>query len=251
MPYFNYQDRRCYFREVGTGEPLILLHGNTASSNMFESIVHLFKDHFKVVLIDFLGHGKSDRLTCFPVDLWFEEALQTIALIEYAGYSKVNLLGSSGGALAAINVALERPDLIAKVIADSFEGEQPLMSFIEHIEEEREASKHDNDTRNFYLAMHGTDWESVVDNDTKASFRHAKEIGRFFHKPLRELKSEILLTGSLQDEFIPDGFFQKTYSEFIQKIGHGQMHLFQTGGHPAALTNAAEFAKTAIRFLLD
>lgn len=53
----------------------------------------------------------------------------------------------------------------------------------------------------FYYYMHGGDWEQVVDNDTSAVMKHDNEIGVFFHKPLQELKAEILFTGSKEDEF--------------------------------------------------
>lgn len=114
---------------MGTGFPTIFLHGNTASSKMFANITPLFSSNFHVVLLDFAGNGYSDRLGCFPTDLWYEEALQVIRLIEVKNYKKVNLIGTSGGALVAINVALERPDLINKIVADSFEGEFELDHF--------------------------------------------------------------------------------------------------------------------------
>lgn len=167
--------------------PLLLLHGNTASSNMFSEMAERYAKEFKVVLIDFLGHGKSDRLDAFPSDLWFFEAEQVIAFLRDKQYAKVNIIGSSGGALVAINVALEAPELVEKIIADSFEGERPIEALIKDISSERETSKREDRTRLFYLKMHGYDWETVVDNDTNAVIRHQKGIGVFFHKDLRFL----------------------------------------------------------------
>lgn len=69
MAYFNYQAHNIYYKEMGTGTPLLMLHGNTASSVMFSEIAEKYSDSFKVILIDFLGHGQSDRLAEFPVDL--------------------------------------------------------------------------------------------------------------------------------------------------------------------------------------
>lgn len=109
MTYFNYDSKRIFYSETGNGFPTIFLHGNTASGRMFELLTSLYDTDLKMILIDFLGNGQSDRLEEFPVPLYYHEALQTIALIEYLGYSKVNLVGSSGGAWVAINVALERP----------------------------------------------------------------------------------------------------------------------------------------------
>lgn len=137
MSYFTFDDKQVYYNEIGVGMPLLFLHGNTASSKMFSEIAEKYKRNFKVILIDFLGHGKSDRLQKFPVDLWFYEAEQIIAFLNEKNYSKVNIIGSSGGALVAINVALEAPNLVSNVIADSFMGEKPLKSFIENVEGDR------------------------------------------------------------------------------------------------------------------
>jgi pimeloyl-ACP methyl ester carboxylesterase len=251
MPYFKYNDKSCYYEEHGKGMPLLFLHGNTASSKMFSDMVALFAKDYKVVLIDFVGHGKSERVERFSTDLWFDEALQVIAFLEQVQYKKVYLIGSSGGALVAINVALEHPDLVCKVIADSFEGEVPLQEFVQSIVEERETSKQDEYAKNFYYSMHGDDWERVVDNDTFAIQEHAKTIGRFFHKALNELHTEILFTGSKEDEFIKfvdPNFYLKTFSTLIEKVRSGEMYIFNQGGHPALLSNKDEFVKLAKDF---
>ncbi len=252
MPYFKYNNKSCYFEEYGNGIPLLFLHGNTASSKMFLDMIEPFAINCKVVLIDFLGHGRSDRIEKFASDLWFDEALQVIEFLEQAHYKKVNIIGSSGGALTAINVALERPNLVNKIIADSFEGEVPLKEFVQDIIKERELSKKNEDAKAFYYAMHGEDWESVVDNDTIAILEHAKFIGEFFHKPLNKLHAPILLTGSRGDEFVkfvnPD-FYEHTYSKLIEKFECGKMHIFKEGGHPALLSNRDEFIIIAKDFL--
>lgn len=252
MGYSTFDNKQIYYEEIGTGIPLLFLHGNTASSKMFSEIASSYQEHFKVVLIDFLGHGKSDRLHQFPADLWFYEAEQVVSFLREKNYSNVNIIGSSGGALVAINVALEAPDLVAKVIADSFEGEKPLQLFTQNAKIERELSKQDENAKRFYAYMHGSDWEDIVDNDTDAIIRHSKEIGAFFHKPLSSLKSDILLTGSRKDEYvsaISQDYFAEVYGAMIGKIGHGEVYLFADGGHPAMLTNPSEFFKVSTSFL--
>lgn len=251
MSYFIFDNKKMYYTETGTGTPLLFLHGNTASSMMFYEIIDKYKKDYKVILIDFLGHGKSDRLHEFPADLWFYEAQQVIAFLKEKYYSNADIIGSSGGALAAINVALEAPQLISKIIADSFEGEAPLKQFTEHVVADRELSKHNEEAKSFYQYMQGHDWESVVDNDTSAIVRHDKEIGRFFHKDLHKFQPDILMTGSKQDEFISSispFYFERVYGEMLEKIGHGRMHLFETGGHPAMLSNPYEFYTISMRF---
>lgn len=252
MSYFNFSNKKIYYTEQGTGTPLLLLHGNCASSNMFYEICDRYAKDYQVILIDFLGHGKSDRLDEFPTDLWYFEAEQVIAFLREKQYQKVDLLGCSGGALVAINVALEAPELVNKVIADSFEGEHSLKAVVENIKAEREESKQSEDGQMFYYYMQGENWEQVVDNDTNAVIKHDEEIGCFFHKDLEALQADILLTGSKEDEFVttiaPD-YFEKTYQGMIDKAGHGRMYLFETGGHPALLSSPEEFYQVSKQFL--
>lgn len=176
--------------------------------------------------------------------MWFDEAQQVIAFLKEKDYRNVNIIGTSGGALVAINLALEAPQLLLKVVADSFEGEIPLKEFTVNVVADRELSKHDENMKMFYQYMQGEDWEKVVDNDTLAIVRHEKKIGKFFHKDLSVFKPDILMTGSKQDEFVSSispTYFEKIYGEMLLKIGHGTMHSFETGGHPAMMKNQDEF----------
>ena len=70
MSYFVYESKKVFYKVTGSGTPVIFLHGDTASSKMFEMLLPLYSEHFKVILIDFLGNGKSERVEKFPNDLW-------------------------------------------------------------------------------------------------------------------------------------------------------------------------------------
>ena len=248
MAYFKYHLHNIYFEEMGAGVPLVMLHGNTASSKMFFEIAPKYAQDYKVILMDFLGCGKSERMQTWAEDLWYDEAMQVISFLDEKGYKKVNLIGASGGAIAAINVALERPDLVNKIIADSFEGEKANASVTEMLGLQREASKQDASAKMFYKMMNGEDWECVIDADTKAVIAHANHIVDFFHKPISELKSEVLFTGSNEDAFFPTGFYEKLFSDMIHKIGHGEQYLFEHGGHPAMISNQEKFVAISKAF---
>lgn len=252
MAYFKYGDKNVYYEETGTGFPLVMLHGNSVSSKMFTQITDLYKEDFKVILIDFLGHGNSDRLEEFPMDFWYDQAMQVIQLITHKHYGKVNLIGTSGGALAALNVALERSDLVHKLIADSFEGEQAVSSWTSTISAQRENTKTLEQVCMLWEYCHGKDWERVVDLDTDVVIRHGKAIKNFFHKDLSQLSLPAMLTVSLEDdEYVNIMDIEQTYKDLLKKIPKGTLHLFPFGGHPAMLTNAREFAALAKDFFRD
>lgn len=252
MAHIYFREKKLFYSWGGAGQDvLLLLHGNTASSYMFREVIPLYEKHFRVLLVDFLGHGQSERLREFSADLWFDQAVQVSALLDALELSRINILGTSGGALVALNIALERPGLVHRVIADSFEGESALDAVALEIEGERLLSKQEAGAIRFWQNCHGADWESVVDNDTQAILSHHATIKKFFHRELEDLAVPALLTASLKDEFAEIARFPETYAEMLKKIPEGSMHLFATGGHPACLSSAAEFAELAKNFFLQ
>lgn len=246
MSYFYYQSKRIYYEEKGCGEPVLFLHGNTASARMFELLMPLYEEYFHVILIDFLGHGRSDRLERFPADLWLQEAAQTIALLEHLKLGKVNLVGTSGGAWVAVNAALERPDLVGRVVADSFDGRTLADNFDEQLIKERTGAKKDENGVGFYEWCQGADWERVVDMDTEALVQCAREKLPLFIKPLSQLQVPLLLMGSTEDE-MSRADFAAEYQAIAAETG-ARIKLFQTGQHPAILSNAEQAAAVICEF---
>lgn len=250
MSYFDYQSKKIFYKEIGHGKPLIMIHGDTASSTMFELLLPLYQEHFRVILIDLLGNGKSDRVDKFPADLWISQAQQVIALIEHLGLEKVNLLGTSGGAWIAVNTALERPDLIEKVIADSFDGRTLHQDFAKNLLKEREYAKHDTYAKQFYEWCQGDDWETVVNLNTQALTECAEKGLPLFSKPLNTLTLPILFIGSLKDDMCREDMLDE-YTEMKKLVKNGTVYIFHTGGHPAVATNAEEFAEIVKKFISD
>lgn len=100
--------------------------------------------------------------------------------------------------------------------------------------------------------MHGDDWESIVDNDTIVTLEHNKNIGKFFHKPLNELKANILMTGSKEDDVIGcnnKNFLEDTYKAINEKVLNGEYYIFENGGHPAMISNWEKFIEISKNFL--
>ncbi|HIW58052.1 MAG TPA: alpha/beta hydrolase [Firmicutes bacterium] len=250
MPYFEYRDKSIFYQEYGQGDPVVFLHGNTASSKMFELLMPLYAEKFRCILIDFLGNGRSERVESFSPDMWYDEALQTVTLIERLNCEKVALIGTSGGAWAAVNAALERPELVRAVIADSFDGRSLNDNFAANLLSEREKAKADLQARRFYEWQQGADWEKVVDLDTEALLKCAEEKRPLFHKPLTELGVPILLMGGKEDEMCRTDLEQE-YREMARLIPNAAVHIFERGGHPAILSNAEEAAEAITEFIAD
>jgi len=54
--------RRLAYVEVGSGAPIVLLHGNPTSSYLWRDVVPPLLDRGRVIVPDLIGHGDSDKL---------------------------------------------------------------------------------------------------------------------------------------------------------------------------------------------
>ena len=50
------------YAEVGSGDPLIFLHGNSSSSYLWRSIIPFVQDRGRCIAPDLIGMGDSDKL---------------------------------------------------------------------------------------------------------------------------------------------------------------------------------------------
>lgn len=248
MPTMPYGGKSLFYQEAGEGPVLIFLHGNTASSRLFEPLLPLYTPYFRCVLLDFLGNGRSDRVASFPTDLWLDQARQALALIRAAGYERPCLLGTSGGAWAAMNAALLAPDMVGAVAADSFDGRSLHPGFARDLAAERVKAKQDPAARGFYEWCQGPDWEDVVDRDTNALLRQAASGRPLFCRPLRQMKPPVLLLGSREDPMCRRDLAGE-YAAMAAEIPHASVALFPSGGHPAILSRAEDAAQAVLAFL--
>lgn len=249
MSYFKFENKNVYYNIIGEGAPLVLLHGNTASSKMFEMILPLYTNDFKVIVIDFLGHGQSDRVDGFPDNMYEWEADQVITLLEHLHLGKVSLVGTSGGAWVAIDVALKREDFVYKVVADSFDGRKFADDFAESLLEERKSAKYDFNARQFYEWCQGSDWETIVDLDTKALLTLAKS-EYLFCSPIEGLNVPLLMIGSREDEMCRNDM-ENEYTQLKSIVKNVEIKMFEVGNHPLILSNAIEIYKTIRKYITE
>jgi pimeloyl-ACP methyl ester carboxylesterase len=112
--YVQLGDVHTYYEEDGAGEPLVLLHPGLADSRAFEEYVPELAQHFHVFRPDRRGHGRTPDVEG-PIT-YALMAQDTIAFLEQVVGGPASLLGHSDGAPVALLAALERPDLVRKLV---------------------------------------------------------------------------------------------------------------------------------------
>ena len=250
MSYFDYKGKKIFYREEGEGETCIFLHGNTASSKMFEYLLPLYINDFRVVLMDFSGNGRSERVERFPDEMWIDQGRQVIEMCRRLDCGRVNLIGASGGAYSAINAALERPELFKRVVADSFDGSRLHKGFAEAVINERKNAMADEAARGFYEWCQGGDWEEVVEKDTRALVNYERKNIRLFSAPIETIKVPLLITVSKQDEMLFNDM-ESECKKLSDKNANITAVIFDAGGHPLILSRAEDMASLIREYLSE
>lgn len=227
--------------------PLLLLHGNTASSAVFSALVPNLTAKRRVVLVDLLGHGRSDRYGELPRHIWESNALAIQGLLRELSLNRVDLLGVSGGAVVAINLALLDPGRIRRLVADSFYGSKISREEAVSLAAGRERAMEEADLERFWRSLHGDDWREVVNNDTLAITEAARRGLPLYVRNPEELTSPILITGTKEDELIPNA--DERLRAFASRLPEAEIIIFERGGHPAMFSNATPFLAALEGFL--
>ena len=107
-------DIEHFYIEKGTGEPLILLHGNGADSGYFRGQIDAFAGRYHVYAADTRGHGRTPRGGMpFTIRQFAEDLL---GFMDARQIKKTHLLGFSDGANIAMVFAVRHPDRVDRLI---------------------------------------------------------------------------------------------------------------------------------------
>ena len=120
MPWFDAADPggpvpgvAIYYEVEGNGPPIVLLHGYALNGNMWDRQKPIFAKTHRVVTLDLRGFGDS---SCGK--RWSGSAMaeDVCGLIRTLGLGDVTILGFSMSGPVAVRLALEMPEIIAKLI---------------------------------------------------------------------------------------------------------------------------------------
>lgn len=106
---------KIWYAEFGEGQAVILLHGGLANSNYWGSLVPALDKHYRVIVMDSRGHGRSTRNDQpYGYDLM---ASDVVALMDFLKIKKAAIVGWSDGAILGLDIAISHPERITKLFA--------------------------------------------------------------------------------------------------------------------------------------
>jgi pimeloyl-ACP methyl ester carboxylesterase len=112
---FTHDGIKLYYEVYGTGEPLLLVHGNGGNIGNFKAQIDHFRKRYKVIAMDSRDQGKSgdspDRIT-------YEKMTDDLAaLLDHLKTGPVNVLGWSDGGIEALLLGIRHPAKVKKIAA--------------------------------------------------------------------------------------------------------------------------------------
>src|SRR4029079_4937353 len=112
--YADVNGVHLYYRTIGSGRPMILLHGGLFSSEMFGPTIPALAANHQVIAVDLQGHGRTADIDR-PLDLRVM-ADDIAALIDHLGLDRPDLVGYSLGGGVAFFTAVKYPQKVGKLV---------------------------------------------------------------------------------------------------------------------------------------
>jgi len=248
--------------QAGAGPSVVFIHGSgpgaSGISNFRMNSAAFIEAGFHVVLPDLIGYGASSKPTGIDYTLaLFSDSLH--GALRAAGVEKATLVGNSLGGGIAIQIALDHPDFVEKLILMSpgcieereiyfaMPGIKKMVSDFGgpdfSVEDQRRLV-----TNLVYDPRHVTD--ALVAERFAVARTQPKDVIARMRTPnlqprLGELHMPILGFWGLQDEFLPESGARY----FLQQCENARFMTFNKVGHWVQVERAAEFNRYAIGFL--
>lgn len=137
IPEGSYADvgegRRLHYHAAGSGPAVVFIHGSGPGASGFSNFIGnypFFVEHgFRAIVPDSLGFGRSSKP---EIDYDLEVVLAALkALLRTLGIERCAVVGNSHGGAMAIQLALDEPELVSKLILMAPGGLEPRERYME------------------------------------------------------------------------------------------------------------------------
>ena len=229
--YADIRGFKMYYETYGTGEPLLIIHGNGGSIGDFNFQIPYFEKKYKIILADSRAQGKSldngDSLT-------YEMMADDLdALLDVLKLDSCYVIGWSDGGINGLLLAMRHPEKVRK-LAVTGANLWPDSSAI--------------DPYHFTMVSHAYDSTALLEKTTN-HLRNLKLLHLLAHQPhitteqLGTIKCPTLVIGGDHDIILP----QHTLL-IAESIPKSYLWILPNAGHATLIFNSEAFNKTVYEF---
>jgi len=234
-------DIEMYYEIHGEGTSLILLHGGLGNAGYWKNQIPVLSKQYMVIAVDSRGHGRSTSSEQ-PIG-YALMASDVVALMDYLGIKKAHILGWSDGGIIGLDLAINHPDRLNKVVAYGANynpsGVRSDVSESEKINDYIEKATKDYQT----LSPDPTRWDAFLENIGQM---WASEPD-FTAEQLGSITVPILILDGDNDEFVNT----EHTKDMAGLIPTAKLTLIADTGHFAVFEKPEEFNKVVLKFLAE
>lgn len=262
MSFVEISGKKIYYETYGQGDPLVILNGIMMSTASWNGFLNIFSTNNKLVLIDLLDQGRSDKADGPYTQDMHVDMLKEI--FEKLGFEKVHLLGVSYGGEVAMKFALKYQSMLhTLLLADTTACTNDLMHDIEELWD-YSAGLHDG--RIYFKAtmpyIYSTEFYAkniewlknrealfckALTPDWYEGFRRANRSASSLNivDELHNIKIPTLIIGSEYDIITPVRFQE----EIAKRIENSKFVIIKGAGHASMYEKPYEFASIVLGYL--
>lgn len=111
--YIQLDSQVLYYKKTGKGRPLLMLHGNGETHEIFDALSDELTNSFTMYLPDSRGHGLSSPSEEYH---YADMAVDMANLIRAIDIGRCDILGFSDGGIVAMLLAMDHPELVRRMI---------------------------------------------------------------------------------------------------------------------------------------
>jgi len=112
-----------HYVDQGTGEPLVMVHGNPTWSFFFRRMIRALASEYRCIAPDHIGCGLSDKPDETRYDFRLQSRLNDFsALMDHLALEKVTLMVHDWGGMIAMAWAVEHPERVSRLIVTNTAG---------------------------------------------------------------------------------------------------------------------------------
>ncbi len=222
---------QMYYETYGTGEPLLIIHGNGGSIGDFSFQIPYFEKKYKVILADSRAQGKSvDSSDSLTYEMMADDL---DALLDMLKLDSCYVIGWSDGGINGLLLAMRHPEKVKK-LAVTGANLWPDSSAI--------------DPYYFTMVSHAYDSTALLEKTTN-NLRNLKLYHLLAHQPhittaqLTKIKCPTLVIGGDHDIILP----QHTML-IAQSIPKSYLWILPNSGHATVIYNREVFNMTVKEF---
>ena len=257
---------RIHYREVGTGTPVVMLHGTGPGASgwsNFRLTVPAFAADYRVIVPDLPRYGQSSKVPITGPRLTVLSGIIR-GFLDQVGVDRAHIIGNSMGGQVAMKLAIDHPERIRRLVAigsppvrSSSMGPSPAEGIrmiegyykgtgpsLEKMRSLLQAIVYDQRFLNEEIIRDR--YEASIDPETIAANAGPMWDKEHLEGQLERLTTPVLLIWGQDDRFAHLDIALR----MVREMSNARLLVFSRCGHWAQVEHAAEF-NSAVRTFLE